>query len=527
MNLMKKKAKNIITNDDVRRAAEILQRYKAGKSSHENRIIENEEWWRLRHYGEKDGDTVASGWLFNAIINKHADAMDSIPDISCLAREKNDIEAAAAMTQIVPVILEENRFENTYSECWYDKLKNGTACYGVFWNPLLNNGAGNIDIRRVDILNLFWEPGVRDIQHSRNVFHVEYCDNDVLLNTYPNLANALASDNVFTSKYIYDEAVDTSNRSCLVDWYYKKTVNGKTVLHFAKFCNGELLYASENDPAHSRRGFYDHGKYPFFIDRLYPIQDSPCGFGIIDAMKDTQSQIDALGTAIVRNARMASSRRFFVRSDGALNEKEFADWRLPFVHYSGSGDPSSSIMPIELPSLSDVYVSILNNKIDELKETSGNRDFSQGSVSGGVTAAAAIEALQEAGSKTSRDAIFATYRTFEEICTTVIQLIAQFYTIPRCFRITGSDGKADFMWYGKNNFNGIPGAVPIFDIKVRAHKKSAFSRAAMNELACDLYKMGVFNPQSSFSAQLCLEMMEFEGKDEILRRIREAAEDEI
>ncbi len=510
-----------ITNDDVRRANEVLERYKASKAQHDNRIIENEEWWRLRPYSNAKTNTVASCWLFNSIINKHADAMDNLPDISCLAREKNDVEAAALLTEVLPVILEENKFEETYSTCWFDKLKSGTACYGVFWNPALDGGLGNIDIRRVDVLNLYWEPGISDIQHSRNIFHIASSDNEVLREKYPFLADAIASDSTDTSRYVYDESVDTSDKSCVVDWYYKKMQNGKEVLHYAKFCNGVLLYASENDPIYENRGFYDHGKYPFFIDRLYPIQDSPCGFGIIDAMKGTQAQIDALSTAIVRNARMAATRRFFIRSDGSINEKEFADWRLPFVHYSGSGDPSESIMSIESPVLSGIYVDILNSKINELKETSGNRDFSQGTVTGGVTAAAAIEALQEAGSKTSRDVISAGYRTFEEIAATVIKLMHQFYTVPRCFRITGEGGSTSFKYCGSDNISSRFGGEPIFDIKIRAHKKSAFSRASMNELACDLYNMGIFDPDNREKAIICLEMMEFEGKDEILRRIRD------
>lgn len=518
-----KTAKQKITNDDVRRAGEILSSYKAAKALHDERIIENEEWWRMRHYSGGKSDTVASAWLFNSIINKHADAMDNLPDVSCLAREKSDLDAAALLTEVLPVILEQNRFEETYSRCWFDKLKSGTACYGVFWNKLLDGGIGNIDIRRIDILNLYWEPGVTDIQHSRNVFHIEMRDNDILREEYPILADALASEDIDTSKYVYDEAIDTSDKSCIVDWYYKRQQNGKEVLHYVKFCSGMLLYASENDPEYAETGFYDHGKYPFFIDSLYPIQDSPCGFGVIDAMKGIQAQIDSLSTAIVRNAQMAAARRFFIRSDGSINEKEFADWRRPFVHYNGSGDPSSSIMPIESPVLSSIYVSILNNKIDELKETSGNRDFSQGMVTGGVTAAAAIEALQEAGSKTSRDVISSCYRVFEDIAATIIQLIRQFYTVPRCFRITAANGETAFKYCGSCSFADCFGGEPIFDIKIRAHKKSAFSRASMNELACSLYNMGIFDPENREKAQLCLEMMEFEGKDEILRRIRDGA----
>ncbi len=509
--------KKIISEASVLRATEILQQYKSAKANLEARLIENEEWWRLRHTSSK---VTPSAWLFNSVINKHADAMDNLPACACLPREKRDVDSAKMLDRVLPCILEETTFEKAYSDCWFEKLKSGTACYGVFWNPSLDYGLGNIDIHPVDILNLFWEPGITDIQDSKNVFHIELWDNELLSSRYPTATDSLSSPSVDTARYIYDDAVDTSDKSAVIDWYYKKKVGTRTVVHYCKFVNGIMLYASENDPNYKERGFYDHGKYPFIFDKLYPIKGSPCGFGIIDAMKGTQHEIDTLGSSIVKNAKMAAGRRFFVRSDGALNEKEFADWNKSFVHYSGSGDPNSSIMPIDVPTLPSIYVSILDRKIDELKETSGNRDFSQGTASGGVTAASAIAALQEAGSKTTRDMISSSYRAFEEICCLVIELIRQFYTLPRCYRITGNDGM-DFITI-KNDML----SAPVYDIKVHAHKKSAFSRAGANELACRLYELGMFRGENASAAQICLSMMDFEGKDEILHNLGKYANED-
>ncbi len=525
---IKDEAKSLkITNDTVKAAYETLNRYKRGKSALESRIIENEEWWRLRHY--QKNDTTPSAWLFNSIINKHADAMDNLPTVSCLPREERDTNAAKLISDVLPVILEENSFEHTYSECWYDKLKSGTSCYGVFWNSSLEGGLGNVDIRRVDLLNLFWEPGITDIQASKNVFHVELWDNEALATKYPQLSDCLSTPVFDTSKYIYDDAVDTCDKSCVIDWYYKKKEGSEERVHFCKFCNGILLYASENDELYSQCGFYNHGKYPFVLDKLYPLQGSPCGFGIIDTMRGTQAEIDALSSAITKNARMAAERRYFVRQDGALNEKEFADFTRPFVHYQGSGDPNSSIMPITTPVLSDVYVAILNNKIEELKETSGNRDFSQGGVSSGVTAASAIAALQEAGSKLTRDMVKGGFRAFSELNILAVELIRQFYDEPRFFRILGDNGQQQFISYDNSQIKlqkksmGLGEELsvrkPIFDIKVCAEKASPFSKISQNELALQLYSAGMFNPENRAQALLAINMMDFEGKSALAAKL--------
>ena len=113
--------------------------------------------------------------------------------------------------------------------------------------------------------------------------------------------------------------------------------------------------------------------------------------------ENTQKQIDLLGSAIINNAKMASAVRYFINSAGSVNEEEFADWQSSFVHVQGSNLGEDSLRQIRIAPISEIYIAILNNKIDELKETSGNRDFSQGSASGGVTPPSAIAALQEAG----------------------------------------------------------------------------------------------------------------------------------
>ena len=166
--------RGVIGKDEVEKALGILKKYKEGKTALENRIVDNEQWFKMRHWeqlrGDK-GDKNASAWLFNSIANKHADAMDNYPTVTCLPREKSDENAARVLSQILPVVFERNGFEKIYSDAWWYKLKAGTAVYGIFWNPLKNNGLGDVEIRQVDVLNLFWEPGIKDVQKSKNIFH--------------------------------------------------------------------------------------------------------------------------------------------------------------------------------------------------------------------------------------------------------------------------------------------------------------------------------------------------------------------
>ena len=518
--------------EQIREANNTLQKYKQGKANLEQRIIDNEQWYKLRHWecmrDKKQQVQPTSAWLFNSLANKHADAMDNFPSPNILPREEGDKGEAEMLSSIIPVILEQNDFEETYDNVQDYRLKSGTGVYGIFWDNEKMNGLGDISILKADLINLFWEPGITDIQRSRHLFHVELADNDLLEQEYPQLRGKLSSSSIDLSKYVYDDTVDTSTKSAVVDWYYKKRQNGRNVLHYCKYVNDVVLFATENDPEMAERGWYDHGQYPFVFDPLFSMEGTPCGFGYIDVGKDTQAYIDRANQAIMQNMLANAKPRHFIRSDGSVNEAEYADTTKDFIHVDGSLG-QDSILPVQGKPLNNVYIEVLHDKIDELKETTGNRDISTGGTTSGVTAASAIAAMQEAGSKLSRDHNKASYRAFRKVVLMVIELIRQFYDLPRCFRIMGENGTARFVEYSNTNLQpqmqGIEMGVdmgyrlPLFDVEITAQKASPYSKMSQNELALQFFGAGFFNPQMSDQALACLEMMDFDRKQGIMQRI--------
>ena len=137
--------------------------------------------------------------------------------------------------------------------------------------------------------------------------------------------------------------------------------------------------------------------------------------------------------------------------------------------------------------------------------------------------------MQEAGSKLSRDNCKSSYRAFRKVCLMVIELIRQFYDIPRCFRIMGENGAADYVEYSNAGitpqFQGIEMSVdmgyrtPLFDIEITAQKQSPYSKMSQNELALQFFGAGFFNPQMADQALACLDMMDFDRKQFIMQKI--------
>ena len=536
--------------EQLKKFIQVLEKYKSGKSQTENRILASENWWKLRNTVEEQkvtniggdgGFTAISGWLHNVIVSKHADAMESYPEPNILPREETDKDEAKKLSAIVPCILEQNQFEATYSEVMWQKLKTGTGVYKIVWDQGKLNGLGDISVERVNLLNLYWEPGVTDIQRSRYFFHTELCDKDVLEQQYPQLVGKLKGKSFLSTKFLYDDTVDTENKHTVIEVYYHKFVEGKKTLQYCKFVGDQVLYATENEvkpvmdeitgqqkPPMAITGLYDHGKFPYVFDALYPIEGSPCGYGYVDICRNPQTVIDLLNTSFVKNAMVGAVPRYFKRQDSGVNSEQFLDLSNPIVDVTGNID-ENALRRIDHNTLDSNYIAVLDRTIQELRETSGNTETSTGNVSSGVTAASAIAALQEASGKGSKDSTQTSYRAYTQVIDLAIENIRQFYDLPRQFRIVGEYGMQEFTSYSnagiKQQYQGNDFGVdlgyrlPVFDIKVSAQKKNVYTKVSQNELALQFFQHGFFNPQLTDQALMCLEIMDFDGKDGIMQKV--------
>lgn len=533
-------ARERLTDEDAKTALSILQHYRQGKANLENALIEDERWYQLRHWEymrrhsnnyDRHAPEPTSAWLFNAIASKHADAMDNYPEPNVLPREQGDEQDAKTLSEVLPVILERCDFEQVYSDNWWEKLKHGTAVYGIFFDKSLDNGLGDIVVKPVDLLNIYWEPGVNDIQDSRNVFVVTLRDIDLIKAEHPELGDKLKGGaSPYTAQYRYDESIDISGKEAIIDWYYKTSIGGKQVLHYAQICGDKLLYASQNDPA-CVDGWYESmgsASYPFVFDTLYPVKGTPCGFGYVQLCKDPQLYIDKLSANILESSMAGSKLRYFVRDDVGINEEEFKDWNAPFVHFSGKLT-SENLQQMTLNPPAPLYMNVLQQKIEEMKETSANRDVNNGGGVGASTAAATVAALQEAGNKMSRDMIARSHNCYKRATYMVLDRARQFYDDTRTFRITGASGDYQFVEWNnsgiKEQVTGMDSEgnqtvrVPIFDIVIKPQKRSPFAREAQNQRALELYGAGFFAPENAQAALTCLDMMEFDGIEQMREKV--------
>ncbi|MBQ2248914.1 MAG: hypothetical protein II326_01955, partial [Clostridia bacterium] len=257
-----------VGKEQIEKARAKLEMFKDAKGTINETIKYNEQWFR-RRYQEyfKDGtegaaaikgDTVPSqkgeivspnsAWLFNSILNYHADAMDNFPRANVLAREQGDELEAYKLSLVLPAILQRMDFEQVYDDNQYTKGYQGWCVYWMGWDKDANGGKGDLYVKRGQLLNLYWDQEVSNIQDSSDVFYLHQVDRDELLRDHPELEAELTADDRDFQRQPDNPTNAQPTKATVVDWYYKKRNKaGKRVLHYCRFASDTVLYATEND----------------------------------------------------------------------------------------------------------------------------------------------------------------------------------------------------------------------------------------------------------------------------------------
>lgn len=546
-----------IKDIDVKKYIDAFTEYRTAREAYDMKIIENENWFRQQYWqyliDKTDGNEPTSGTLLNAILNKHADLMDNQPAPVFLAREKNDEEEAERLTKVVPVIMQNANWDDVYDKYCMYKIKQGIGCLSVTWDDTLENGLGDIVINYLDILRIYWEPNCTNLQDSRYVFVTSLIDTDILKEQYPDKLTESAEtyggqDAVQIKTYEGQDQTILANKTLVIDCYERTTAeDGRQIVHLTKIANDVVLESSITNTDTAQTGIYAHGRYPFIIDQYISLEGTLEGMGLIDMNKNNQGYVDKLDTLSLNNSIVASKQRWLTKEDGGVNPDDIIDLSKDVIVSSTTVD-DSAIRPFQANPLPDIVTKIRENKIQEMKELSGNRDFNQGGTTGGVTAFGAIAALQEAGNKTTRDLVKSNYRTFKKLVTLVVELIREFYSEDRQFRIIGDDGKPQYITFNNQNMinqitnmdeaylldaegNQIPNPEwepeyrkPVYDIEIIPQKENPFNTISHNQMMLDLFERGVFNPEAAIPATLLLENMIFDGKEKLLLKVKENGE---
>ncbi len=490
------------------------------RQEHNERMYRGEHWYDVPQTDPNEPRPVTP-ILQSTIENVSADLMDLTPDAVITPESAADTFAAQVIDAVIRRNHDASAYPVEYRKLIHDLLVSGYCIQEVGYDSELNGGLGGAFIRHADIRCVLIDPLTTDLQDGRAVFKMAIRPKSWVQAHYPEQYPLLESNPIDTAELALDEILSPDPKNaCLLLEYWRREYDAKEDayrVHMALLCNGTVLEDSRDVKP---EGYFAHGCYPFVLTTLYPRKGSALGFGIVDLFATQQLYADKLDQLVLKNAFMASRNKLLVTDASGFDPDDLRDWSKD-VHTGENLNGVTWMATAPLPEYLLSYIRAIRN---DIKEESGANDSSRGAAPSGVTAARAIEALQEMSTKRARLASDQLHEAFREAVRLEIETEREFNCFLRPVTVTVDGEPREVLFDSEMLQKRAPGGaeLPIeFLISIKAVKRNRFASAAQNELMLNLLSIGAITKEQAVS------LMVFEGKEQVLKGMREAAEEPL
>lgn len=482
------------------------------------RIYRGEHWLDVPLQDENEPRPVTPV-IQSTIENVRADLMDQMPEAVVLSDGPGHERAAEMLTAVLRENHRLGRFDREYSLLLHDLLVGGYMVQETGYDPEAAGGLGAAFLRAVDTHTILFDPLCTDIQDSRAIFKFAPYPREWFEARYPREALNMREDENRALR-IEDNYLARSNGEMLLlieCWQREYDADaGCYRVHMCKLAGRQLL---EDSRKTKPEGYFAHGQYPFVVTPLFLRKGTALGYGFVDMFETQQRYADKLDQIILKNALMASHNKLLITGASGFDPDDLRDWSKE-VHRGENLNGVTWFPTAPLPGYLLNYGQSIRQSI---REESGSNDFARGQTYGGVTAASAIAALQEAGSKRSRMVARTVHGAFEEAVRQEIEVEREFCIFPRSVALKSAENgraeRASFTGEDMFELTARNNRLPLeFTVSVRAQRENRFTVAAHNELVFKLVQMGMVTPD------IGLELMLFDGKQEAQARMRERAQ---
>ena len=469
-----------------------------------------------------DKRTLQLQTLKSTFNNCVADQMDNMPEALMLPETKDLEEVAEDLTDVVRFVMARNNYESLHRRRVEDCFSTGTAVTQVAWDPDMDGGKGNVAVIRWPVEAFLWDPAADNIQDARAIFKVSWHPLSWYEQHYPEKYNDIGSDWAEYSGLGVPEAQEMDqpgdeDRAMLLEYWYRlyDAKKRRYTINVAYLAGGVLLEDTKD--------VYKHGMYPFVLDVYTPIEGLPVGDGLIQECAPMMRYINRYAAYIDTNLRMASKGRLLVDRNAGIDKDALLDWETDVVE-GDRIDPSALQWMQTQPFTGAATQQMLQLQTD-IKQDSGQNQFTRGETAGGVTAASAISALQEAGGKITRLRTHVLNQGFRSIVEQVMWLINQFYDSKRVLFITGRDENPNQRrevnadpdrLFGKHKGGALP--PPPYTVQVQIQRRNPLRQQAQNELFMQAYSMAA-QAGAPFPLSVLFKLLHVDGKERILPEI--------
>lgn len=470
-----------------------------------------------------DKKTIQLQTLKSTFNNCVADQMDNMPEALMVPETKELESVAEDLTDIVRFVMARNNYESLHRRRVEDCFCTGTAVTQVAWDESMDGGNGNVALLRWPVEAFLWDPIAENIDDARAVFKVSWHPKSWFEQHYPEQYEDIGSDSGVWDGLGVADAQDEirpadEDRVMLVEYWYRKydAKKKRHTINVAYLAGGILLEEATD--------VYKHGMYPFILDVFTPIEGLPVGDGMVQELAPMMRYINRYANYIDMNLRMSSKGRLLVDKAAGIDRDALLDWESDVIE--GDRIDASAIQWMQNQPFTGAVTQQMLQLQSDIKMDSGQNQFTRGETAGGVTAASAISALQEAGGKITRLRTNVLNQGYKAIAEQVMWLINQYYDKKRVLMVTGQregamerrEVSADpERLFGKASKGATP--PPPYTVQIQVQRRNPLRQQAQNELFMQAYSMAA-QAGAPFPLSVLFRLLHVDGKERILPEIQ-------
>lgn len=402
---------------------------------------------KLRQLAEdvRSRTAPSSNTLNSCIDNIIADQADNMPEAKMVPEREETAQSAEEMSDIVSYVLYQANWPAKYMRIMEDAVVTGTGVAQVFWDEDMESGEGMVNVLSWHPEDFYPDPMYEDIQDGRGVFKATHTTVSWVEEHYPHAKGYVEADEYSRQdeEYVFEAPGGDEKTTLLEFWYRRYDAKARRYrVHMAMLAGHALLYSTETGfgvaegAGEYKEGVYAHGQYPFVMYKYRHVWRQPFGTGMIHDYESTQNAIDRCRKYIDDNARMSAKQKLFVRRNSGINADDIADMSRDIVEWEGN-DIREVLQTVQANPLNGQVYQFMQYMVDEMKQDCGQNQFSRGEGGLGVTAASAIQALQEAGGKITRWHTEMFKESFKQMIEQVLWVLSEYMEPERKLRIIG------------------------------------------------------------------------------------------
>lgn len=422
--------------------------------------------------------------------------------------DEQDQAAAKAGEQIWESVFRRKKLESVHrqAQLWARVIGNGfTKCY---WDPTAVNPdtkdqLGDFCYQVITPFHLF-VPDILaiDIEDQPYIIQVTTRTPEWVRINYPGVnpePNVMEASDILNDSFLNLVGANNYRKNsvlCFEVWV--KPNNVEFMPH-----GGMFLIIGETLVEYVEGNPYVHQQYPFVkLDNI-----STSRFyteSIVTDLISVQREYNRTRGQITEN-KNAMAHLQLMAPEGSVEANKITTEPGQIIQYKLGFPPPQ---PLPLQNLPNYIIQELNSQLLDFDDISGQHDVSKGQAPPGVTAATAINFLQEQDDTMISESFQSIEAYYEKLAYQTLCYASQYWTMPRMVKVAGKGEQFDVMAFKGADLRSNT------DIRVEAGSALPTSKAAKQAFLMDLMQLGFIQPEQG------LELMDMGGVQKLYEQLQ-------